>query len=215
MAIAVAEIDDHSHGQPQTEAQPRHPRQPRHQVGARADSQDRHQRDQRRAEGALPARLTPAQRDIAVGELIELVGLSDRGQHLPAQLSGGQRQKVAIARALANNPAIILADEPTGNLDSASGDEVLSVFEQLHSQHGTTILLVTHDPTVARRTHRILMMQDGRIIQEDIVGDAFTEDLKVLARSELGRAVLSGESINLLSIDERDKLRGVLSRVQL
>ncbi|HET7378385.1 MAG TPA: ATP-binding cassette domain-containing protein, partial [Anaerolineae bacterium] len=148
-------------------------------------------------------------------ELIDLVGLSDRGQHLPAQLSGGQRQKVAIARALANNPAIILADEPTGNLDSASGDEVLSVFEQLHSQHGTTILLVTHDPTVARRTHRILMMQDGRIIQEDIVGDAFTEDLKVLARSELGRAVLSGESINLLSIDERDKLRGVLSRVQL
>ncbi len=66
---------------------------------------------------------------------------------------------MAIARALANNPAIILADEPTGNLDSVSGDEVLSVFETLHSEHDTTIMIVTHDPRVARRTHRILMMQ--------------------------------------------------------
>jgi ABC-type lipoprotein export system ATPase subunit len=147
------------------------------------------------------------------GELLAMVGLADRGHHLPAQLSGGQRQKVAIARALANNPAIILADEPTGNLDSVSGDEVLSVFETLHSEHNTTILIVTHDPRVARRTHRILMMKDGKIIHEDIVGDVYTEDLKVLARSDLGQAVLSGTLIAGLSDAERAAMQQVLERV--
>jgi ABC-type lipoprotein export system ATPase subunit len=146
-------------------------------------------------------------------ELLTMVGLQSRGHHLPSQLSGGQRQKVAIARALANNPAIILADEPTGNLDSVSGDEVLSVFETLHSEHGTTIMIVTHDPNVARRTHRILMMRDGKIVQEDIVGDTFTEDLKVLARSELGQAVLHGQTLETLSPTEGDMMRQLLSRV--
>jgi ABC-type lipoprotein export system ATPase subunit len=146
-------------------------------------------------------------------ELLTMVGLQGRGHHLPSQLSGGQRQKVAIARALANNPAIILADEPTGNLDSVSGDEVLSVFETLHSRHGTTIMIVTHDPNVARRTHRILMMRDGKIVQEDIVGDTFTEDLKVLARSELGQAVLHGQAADTLSPAEREFMRQLLARV--
>jgi len=145
-------------------------------------------------------------------ELLAMVGLGDRLSHLPSQLSGGQRQKVAIARALANDPAIILADEPTGNLDSASGDELLSVFEQLHSQRGTTIIIVTHDAAVARRTHRILMMQDGRIVHEDIVGDAYTEDLKALARSELGRAVLSGAPLEVLSTGEREVMGRMLER---
>ncbi len=146
-------------------------------------------------------------------ELLALVGLKGRGHHLPAQLSGGQRQKIAIARALANNPAIILADEPTGNLDSVSGDEVLNVFETLHSQHNTTILIVTHDPRVARRTHRILMMSDGKIIHEDIVGDVYTEDLKVLARSDLGQAVLSGNTVETLTVAEREIMQTVLARV--
>jgi ABC-type lipoprotein export system ATPase subunit len=146
-------------------------------------------------------------------ELIDMVGLRGRGHHLPSQLSGGQRQKVAIARALANHPAIILADEPTGNLDSASGDEVMNVFEQLHSEHGTTIVIVTHDPTVARRTHCILMMQDGKIIHEDIVGDTYTEDLKVLARSELGQALLNDRPIETLSGTEREAVRKLLARV--
>jgi ABC-type lipoprotein export system ATPase subunit len=146
-------------------------------------------------------------------ELLGLVGLGDRQHHLPAQLSGGQRQKVAIARALANNPAIILADEPTGNLDSVSGDEVLNAFEQLHSRHGTTILVVTHDPGVARRTHRILMMHDGQIVHEDIVGDVHTEDLKALARSELGQAVLAGAPSGALSDAEREVMRRLLARV--
>ncbi|HKZ86158.1 MAG TPA: ABC transporter ATP-binding protein [Anaerolineae bacterium] len=145
-------------------------------------------------------------------ELLAMVGLGDRLSHLPSQLSGGQRQKVAIARALANDPAIILADEPTGNLDSASGDELLSVFEQLHSQRGTTIIIVTHDAAVARRTHRILMMQDGRIVHEDIVGDAYSEDLKALARSELGRAVLGGAPLEILSAAEREMMNRMLAR---
>ncbi|HJW84894.1 MAG TPA: ABC transporter ATP-binding protein [Anaerolineae bacterium] len=147
-------------------------------------------------------------------ELLGRVGLSDRRHHLPGQLSGGQRQKVAIARALANNPSIVLADEPTGNLDSASGDEVMRVLETLHSQHGTTIMLVTHDQNVARRTHRILMMQDGRIVHEDIVGDAYTEDLKALARSELGHAILSGAPVDgVLDEGQREAVRLALARV--
>ncbi len=147
-------------------------------------------------------------------ELLELVGLHGRGDHLPNQLSGGQRQKVAIARALANRPTLVLADEPTGNLDSVSGDEVMNVFEMLHSQHGTTIILVTHDQNVARRTHRILRMQDGKLIHEDIVGDAYTEDLKTLARSELGQALLKKEELpNSLTPTEQETLQILLSRV--
>jgi ABC-type lipoprotein export system ATPase subunit len=146
-------------------------------------------------------------------ELLGLVGLSERVNHLPGQLSGGQRQKVAIARALANNPSIVLADEPTGNLDSASGNEVMSVLEQLNREQGTTIMLVTHDPNVARRTQRILIMRDGQIDQEDIVGDVYTEDLKVLARSELGRAVLNQQRIEWMKSDEEETVRALLTRV--
>ncbi len=147
-------------------------------------------------------------------ELLELVGLPGRGHHLPGQLSGGQRQKVAIARALANRPALLLADEPTGNLDSVSGDEVMGVFEQLHSEYGTAIIIVTHDVTVARRTHRILMMQDGRIIREDLVGDACTEALKALARSELGQALRANVPVAGLSGAEYLAFRQVLARLE-
>jgi putative ABC transport system ATP-binding protein len=146
-------------------------------------------------------------------ELLGLVGLGERVNHLPGQLSGGQRQKVAIARALANNPSIVLADEPTGNLDSTSGNEVMSVLEQLNREQGTTIMLVTHDPNVARRTQHILIMRDGQIVQEDIVGDVYTEDLKVLARSELGRAVLNEQAIDWMKRDEEEVVRALLSRI--
>jgi len=146
-------------------------------------------------------------------ELLDLVGLGARIQHLPGQLSGGQRQKVAIARALANNPSIVLADEPTGNLDSASGNEVLSALEQVNREQGTCLMLVTHDPNVARRAQRILLMRDGQIVQEDIVGDVYTEDLKVLARSELGRAVLNQQAIEWMKQSEEEAVRAILSRV--
>ncbi len=96
--------------------------------------------------------------------VLEHVGLRNRIQHLPNELSGGERQRVAIARALVNQPSILLADEPTGNLDSHSGAEILSLFEALHDE-GRTIILVTHDETIAQRAHRVIHIFDGKIEQ--------------------------------------------------
>jgi len=124
-------------------------------------------------------------------EMLELVGLVERAGHLPSQLSGGQRQRVAIARALVNEPRVILADEPTGNLDSVSGREVIELLVRLNRDRGTTILIITHDRNVARSAQRILQMNDGRIVHEHIVGDALTEDLLALAQSELGRRIIA------------------------
>lgn len=120
-------------------------------------------------------------------ELLHLVGLGDRMHHQPAQLSGGERQRVAIARALANRPSILLADEPTGNLDTQSGMEVIELLQKINRQQGMTILLVTHDPRVARMAQRILTMQDGRIVDDHTVGDPLSEDLREMARSLLGQ----------------------------
>ena len=99
-------------------------------------------------------------------ELLELVGLGDRINHKPYELSGGQRQRVAIARALANNPAIILADEPTGNLDSKSGMEIINLMKKLNREQKQTFLIVTHDPKVASAADRIIEMLDGKIIRD-------------------------------------------------
>ncbi len=98
--------------------------------------------------------------------LLGLVGLADRADHIPGQLSIGQRQRVAIARALANEPALILADEPTGSLDSKSGGEVMDLLGELRANRGTTLVVVTHDATVAARAGRTIRMLDGRIIED-------------------------------------------------
>jgi putative ABC transport system ATP-binding protein len=96
-------------------------------------------------------------------ELLELVGMGHRENHLPLKLSVGERQRVAIARALANDPMLLMADEPTGNLDSVSAEGIFNLFAQLHKERGVTIVLITHDPDLAARAQRIVRMQDGHI----------------------------------------------------
>jgi putative ABC transport system ATP-binding protein len=105
------------------------------------------------------------QRHTRARDLLERYGLADRAHHRPEQLSGGQRQRVAIARATVMNPALLLADEPTGNLDRASGKEVIGILEALHEQ-GVTLIIVTHDPEVGRRAHRQLRLVDGSVAQD-------------------------------------------------
>lgn len=115
-------------------------------------------------------------------EAIEKVGLADRAHHKPNELSGGQRQRVAIARALVTRPSILLADEPTGNLDSKTGEEIMGLFDILHRQ-GNTIILVTHEEDIALHAHRRVRIKDGHIESDDIV-----RDRKVAVRSSLVNA---------------------------
>ena len=106
------------------------------------------------------------QRNQRAKELLELVGMGDRIHHLPEELSGGQKQRVAIARAMANDPAIILADEPTGALDSKTGRIVMDLFHKLHEEQGKTIVLITHSPELAEECQRIITIKDGLIVGE-------------------------------------------------
>ncbi|MDZ4263510.1 MAG: ABC transporter ATP-binding protein [Pseudomonadota bacterium] len=117
---------------------------------------------------ALPltlAGVAPAERQERVTQALQALGLSDRGHHRPEQLSGGQRQRVAIARAMIMKPELVLADEPTGNLDRASGNEVIEALERLQQQ-GITLIIVTHDPLLGQRAQRQIRMEDGRIVED-------------------------------------------------
>lgn len=104
-------------------------------------------------------------------ELLEMVEMSDRSSHMPNELSGGQKQRIAIARAMANDPAIILADEPTGALDSKTGRLVMDIFHKLHKEQGKTIVLITHNPELAEETDRIITLSDGNIIGDRVVSE--------------------------------------------
>jgi putative ABC transport system ATP-binding protein len=106
-----------------------------------------------------------AERRTRTAELLEYVGLAQRAGHRPSELSGGEMQRVAIARALANRPGLLLADEPTGELDQATGEQIVALLDRLHAD-GTAVVVVTHDPAVAARAHRLLRMRDGRIVDE-------------------------------------------------
>lgn len=148
-------------------------------------------------------------------EILTLVGLDDRMDHLPNQLSGGQRQRVAVARALANNPPLVLADEPTGSLDTSAGQELLRLLHDLNRSQGTTFLVVTHDPAVARQTRRVLVMADGKIVREDVIGSPIEEDLKMWRHSGLGRRIVNGQNQDLkqlgISEMELNAIRAILA----
>lgn len=118
---------------------------------------------------AVPLRLEgvgPAESERSVNEVLALVGLSERRDHLPGQLSGGEQQRVAIARALVTSPAMILADEPTGNLDSVNGERIIAMLRRLVDEHEQTVVMVTHDPAVAQRADRVIHMRDGVICDD-------------------------------------------------
>jgi putative ABC transport system ATP-binding protein len=114
---------------------------------------------------ALLAGASPSAAHRRAADLLEQVGVSDRGRHLPSELSGGQRQRVAIARALANQPMVVFADEPTGNLDSTATNDVLRLFDQLHNE-GQTLVIVTHDERIAATADRLISMRDGAFVDE-------------------------------------------------
>jgi ABC-type lipoprotein export system ATPase subunit len=148
--------------------------------------------------------------------LLDLVNLADRLASQPSQLSGGQRQRVAVARALANSPSLILADEPTGSLDSQSGEEILNLMAELNQSQGTTFVIVTHDRRVAQATQRILRMKDGRIVEDHRMRDPLEEDLRMLAWTRLGQAVLmqNGTDLAFLDDEEQEMLRQLLLKVE-
>jgi ABC-type lipoprotein export system ATPase subunit len=137
--------------------------------------------------------LGPSARRKRAKELLALVGLADRMNHLPSQLSGGQRQRVAVARALANNPPLVLADEPTGNLDTTAGADLMALIRELNEMQGVTFVVVTHDLNVARQTKRVLVMADGKLVRDDYIGSPIEEDLKIWSNSELGRRIKEGD----------------------
>ena len=133
-------------------------------------------------------------------ELLELVDLADRMNHLPNQLSGGQRQRVAVARALANNPPLVLADEPTGSLDTKASLGLMNLLKDLKQSQGTTFIVVTHDLNVARQTERVLVMADGKIVRQDIIGSPIEEDLKQWQHSGLGQRILARDEAMLSNL---------------
>jgi len=139
------------------------------------------------------SRLSGGKRRARAQELLRLVGLSERMNFLPGQLSGGERQRVAIARALANQPAILLADEPTGNLDSKTTAEIMTLLSELNRTQGTTVIVVTHNSQVANVAGRIVTFRDGQIQRDMLIKTPFERDLIELKGSALGQAVLQGD----------------------
>ncbi|RIA08893.1 putative ABC transport system ATP-binding protein [Flavobacteriaceae bacterium MAR_2010_72] len=119
---------------------------------------------------AVPLELQGSKNAVNVAkELLEKVGLADRGHHYPSQLSGGEQQRVALARAFSNTPSILFADEPTGNLDAETGEKVVELLFNLNKELGTTLIIVTHDMDLAKRTERILKLKGGRVVQENSI----------------------------------------------
>ena len=146
-------------------------------------------------------------------ELLGLVGLSHRRDALPSQLSGGERQRVAIARALANKPAMVLADEPTGNLDSKNTADIMSLLAELNRDQGTTLIVVTHNPQVARAARRVITLRDGRIQRDVPVATLLERDLIDFKNTALGQAIMQGEALPPALGDIASQLRELLQKL--
>ncbi len=136
----------------------------------------------------LPMELTGrSDAESRADQLLDIVGLAERGHHYPVQLSGGEQQRVALARAFATEPRLLLADEPTGNLDGKTSDKVLEILADLQRRRGTTLVLVTHDPEVALLADRQVYLQDGQVIREERAGDRAVDDPRLLTSVAPGR----------------------------
>jgi len=136
-----------------------------------------------------------AERKKRAQEMLVSVGLEKRVAHKPSQLSGGERQRVAIARALVNDPAIILADEPTGELDSTTGQEIINLMKKINREGKKTFIIVTHNPEVAKKTDRIIHLKDGKIEREETVRSELIEDLINFQNSALGKKITNRETV--------------------
>jgi ABC-type lipoprotein export system ATPase subunit len=159
------------------------------------------------------SRLSGRQRRERARELLGLVGLGNRLGFLPNQMSGGERQRVAIARALANRPAILLGDEPTGNLDSSNTADIMRLLSELNRAQGTTLIVVTHNAQVARAARRAITIRDGRIQRDVSTDGTFEMDLLELKNSPLGNAILEGEALPPAFADVAPGLKRLLKQV--
>jgi putative ABC transport system ATP-binding protein len=138
-------------------------------------------------------RMRPAARRARARALLDLVGLGVRAEHMPNQLSGGERQRVAIARALANHPTIILADEPTGNLDSKNTADIMALLSDLNRSQGVTLVLVTHNAEVAAASQRVITFRDGKVQRDVPMSSELERELLLFKSSPLGQAILRGD----------------------
>ncbi|MBM4425054.1 MAG: ABC transporter ATP-binding protein [Chloroflexi bacterium] len=146
-------------------------------------------------------------------ELLELVGLKGRMRFLPNQMSGGERQRVAMARALVNHPAIVLADEPTGNLDTANTLEIMALMSDLNRSQNTTLIVVTHNHEVARATKRVITLRDGKVQSDVAVKSTFDSDLIDFKNSALGQAILQDDGLPPELREVAPALRRLLEKV--
>jgi putative ABC transport system ATP-binding protein len=146
-------------------------------------------------------------------ELLTLVGLGDRVNHLPSQLSGGQRQRVAIARSLANEPAILLADEPTGNLDTHSTAEIVKLLTKINADRGLTLVLVTHNTEVATSAQRVVTIRDGKIESDVSMQSELERELMIFKSSALGQAIMRGDELPAQIAEAAPALHELLEKV--
>ncbi|MEI6180616.1 MAG: ABC transporter ATP-binding protein [Chloroflexales bacterium] len=157
--------------------------------------------------------LSGRKRRARANELLGLVGLAQRGNHLPNQLSGGERQRVAIARALANQPAIVLADEPTGNLDSKTTADIMGLLGQLNREQRVTLVIVTHNTEVAAAAQRVITIRDGKIQRDVLMTNELERELLELKSSALGQAILRGDQLPPELAEVAPRLFELLERV--